>query len=309
MATQEKILVPSSTGKSHVILTPLDWIVPDNFEIVQQPNGQHLLQDNMGRINVSHIFNQAKAMDPSIATRDPVHWLRNQSTKDLRSNYLDLIGFDPVVTIRGGDRGKGENQHTDMHVGNYANINVSANGNVQTYGTYMTDRMLLSYASWVNFHFKVFCDGLILQHGGGLLDSGLTKSTDELTKENARVNGRYFNYQEIIDRAPANSHQENQLPKDVHTYVALLRSGFNLNISTGQYLTWLWKEGLFVKDYLNAAGEAIATYKPKDTYAQNLFAVNLVTTDNAVQELVTVTNVGHLATIEYLKKEFPQLAE
>lgn len=149
--TPAKIILPNNAGKSTVIMTPTDWNVPEGYELIQQPSGQHVLRDSLGRINITHIFNQALATDPTLSGRSPAHWLRQLGTKELRSNYQDLFGFDPVNTVKGGDKGKGENQRIkpdESLFDNYQNINVSTNGNIQTYGTYMSHGMTYHYLMW-----------------------------------------------------------------------------------------------------------------------------------------------------------------
>ena len=314
MTTQEKILVPSSTGKSNVVLEDCEYNIPENYSLVLQPNGYYILQDKMGRVQINHLFNEAKRLHPEVAVRTPTKWLASQTVKDLRSNYKDLIGFDPVSTVNGGNRQE-DSQSAIRHSENsevidpYYYINISTNGNIQTYGTYMTDRMFMSYAAWVSFDFRVFIDNLLIQAAGGILTSGLVLSTDELHKENLAVNSRYANWS--IEDAPTDDRwqQCDDGIKDIQDYVALLRSGFNINIDTGQYLRWLLHEGLVYKSYLSDGADNLAVYLPKDVFLNRFFISRSSVNNGTITRVTAVTNEGHLATIEGLQKSFPQITE
>lgn len=305
--TSAKIILPNNTGKSSVIMTPTDWNVPEGYELIQQPSGQHVLRDSLGRVNITYIFNQAVATDPTLKSRSPYEWLKLLGTKELRSNYQDLFGFDPVNTIKGGKR---IIKPDDTYFGNYHNINVSTNGNVQTYGTYMLDRMFSTYAQWVSFQFKIFIDDLLDKHNFAGTEGWLVSTNDELGKENASVNSRYRDFLRFNKHVPANCHQAHPMDKDVQSYVALLRSGFNINISTTQYLEWLTQRGLFHRSYLEIPSDVFLQYKPNPTFLGTFFTELLaVDTEGESNVMYSITDVCHLRTIQELKETFPLLTE
>lgn len=305
MTTQEKILVPTvNTAKSNIVLDTAGYNMPEGFSAHTWHDGTMTLRDEVGRLNVSWMYQLALAQDPGLGRKTPNEWLRGNSTKELRANYMNMIGFDPVKIVRGGDRGKGENQNGISRFGN--SLNISANGNVQTYGTYMTDRMVASYAAWVSFSFKCYVDDIFHMYGGFHSASGLILPTDELHKENVHINQRYNNWMNEIGYVPDNFKQGCTNLKDIQDYVTLLNTGWNISISVSEYCKWLCSEGLMYAEYAAEGEVHDVEYKVRPNWMPGLFSERtVVDSNNLMRSVVVVTNDGHLATIQRLLVAFP----
>ena len=68
----KKIIVPNAEfSKSDVILDASDIIFPEGYKQYWLNNSQWTLIDSHGRINISHMYNWAKAQDPNIKDKQP----------------------------------------------------------------------------------------------------------------------------------------------------------------------------------------------------------------------------------------------
>ena len=366
----KKIIVPNvESNKSDIILDASDIHFPEGYKQYWLNNSQWTLMDSCGRINISYMYNWAKAQDPKITNKKPVTWLVNKSTKELRANYQNLLGFDPVNTVKGGDRvsksDQSENSHFGQRVGgnhqsqnsdfeNLVNtnlqnpnlgfgqrvsdnsqsansrsenmedsnsqsansrfenlVNISSNGNVQNYGTYMTDRMIMMYSAWVSFDFQCYILDIFAQNANNALSpSGLILSTDELHKENQEVNNRHNSFLENIDSVPVNLRAPDPILKSINEYVTWLRTDYNIDVSLVEFYKWLCYMGVFYKDVLRDGKEEFDLYQPKPQYTHDnppLFRVLVV--DAGGRDIVTtyVREAGHNAMIQDIVKAFPQI--
>lgn len=305
MSYPDKILVPTKNlNDSQIVLDTDGMVFPEGFSVMEMRDGGWTLVDALGRINVTWMYQTALLQDPNLTNKSPAKWLENKDVKELRANYLDLIGFDPVFTVRGGKRGGDyQSQHSEF---DNSFINVSKNGNVQTYGTYMTDRMFISYAQWVSFAFKCYVDDIFLEYSNNALSSGgLILSTDALHHENRQINARHCGLiQSILNCPPRYLHDAESGFYDVQEYIAVLRGQYNVDISKGEYLKWLWEKGFFQQSFLERGNEGAAVYKPKSNFLGELFAVVNAETP---APLVLVLPDGHNALITWILEDFPMI--
>ena len=154
----KKIIVPNAeSNKSEIILDASDIIFPEGYKQYWLNSNQWTLIDSHGRINISYMYNWAKTQDPKITDKKPVTWLVNKSTKELRANYQNLLGFDPVNTVKGGDRvsksDQSENSHFGQRVGGNDQIQNSGSGqrvsdNYQSTNSSFGNRVTNDNQSW-----------------------------------------------------------------------------------------------------------------------------------------------------------------
>ena len=71
MTTQEKILVPSNSGKSNIVLDTTGMVFPEGFSAHQFHDGGWTLIDALGRINISWMYQTALLQDPSLTNKSP----------------------------------------------------------------------------------------------------------------------------------------------------------------------------------------------------------------------------------------------
>ena len=210
------------------------------------------------------------------------------------------------------DNDQTENSRSGNPVSNNGGLtNISSNGNVQNYGTYMTDRMIISYASWVSFEFKRYVDDIFIQTANNALSpSGLIMSTDELHKENQEVNNRHSSFTKNIGRVPVNLRAPESMLKNIIEYVTWLRTDYNLDISLVEFYKFLCYMGVFYRDILRDSKEEFDLYQPKPQYTHDnppLFRA-LVSTFQGKNIVTTyISEEGHNAMIQDIVKAFPQI--
>ena len=313
----KKIIVPNvEFSKSDIILDASDIIFPEGYKQYWLNSNQWTLIDSHGRINISYMFNWAKVQNPNITNKEPHRWLVNKSTKELRANYQNLLGFDPVNTVNGGKRVSDNSQTPNSGFenpvsNNGALTNISANGNVQNYGTYMTKRMLIAYASWVSFEFQCIVLDIFVENYGSEIDgNSLIMPKDELYNEHIEVNMRHTSLLTKRSKIPVNLQAPKELTKNISDYVTWLKTDFNIDISLVEFYKFLCHYGIFYKDALAEGGEEFDLYQPKmeHIYIENPFFVSVPTVVEG-KEIYTIyiLKYGHDMIISDIVKAFPQI--
>jgi hypothetical protein len=167
MHESEVISVPSKTGSSNILLSAEDYTVPKGFFMTKEFNGKYVLTDEKGRMNVNHLYEYARQMHPEMSDRSPASWLRTEEGKALRDIYEDLYAFDPVASVSGGNPDTVETPIPALESDNpFQYINRSADGNVQTYGTYLLQALIYHYCLWAGVNpeehlpHKEICDAI-----------------------------------------------------------------------------------------------------------------------------------------------------
>ena len=190
-------------------------------------------------------------------------------------------------------------------------VNISNNGNVQNYGTYMTKRMLICYASWVSFEFQCYVLDIFVQNSSIEIDgNSLIMSTDELHKENQEVNARHRELLLNISKVSVSLRSPEGLTKRLNEYVTWLREEYNLDISLANLYKWLCHMGIFYKDALADSKEEFDLYQPKYYYTQAypvLFGGIVIEVGGKEIVITFITESGHNAIINDLTKTFPQI--
>ena len=172
----------------------------------------------------------------------------------------------------------------------------------------MTDRMFISYASWVSFDFKSFVDDIFIRNtGGSISESGLILPNDKLHFENNEVNRRHGNLIGNIRTVPTNLKCPDDKSRSIESYVEFLRESYNLDISVEQLLKWYCYMGVFYKDGLCHNWETYDMYKPRDEYRSVLFPVMSLLLNGKEVLYVVVNEDGHNALIRQLTSDFKQI--
>lgn len=301
-----KILVSSLDDQPNAIHDTFP-LVPDGYTAYWTGIDWWTLMDKRGRINVSWARNAVKVGRSDIANKSPATWLRTKSAKDLRSNYQTLLGFDPVKTVNSGPLLKDQGQNSDYGGSIH---HMFSNGKVQTDGTYMTDRMFISYAMWVSFDFLVYIQDIILQHTNFVVnDVSIFLPTDELHRKNATVNLRHTDLIHKASSVDPSLRHDPKIEYDVSSYVSYLRSDFNINISVLEYLKYMRYLGLFYKSCIEYDSETHDVYLPRDEFANfggtKLFQIT--TFKKCPIPVISVHVLAHNATISQIIEHFGQI--
>ena len=262
---------------------------------------------SLGRINVTWIYNAAKKKDPSIGNKEAHRWLVPDGVKKLRSNYQTLLGFDPVNTIKGGQRKNSQTRNNGFE--NTTQV-ISDNGNVQTGGIYLIDRLFITYAAWVSFDFRVYVDDIVLRNSNNIVSAqSLILPTDKLHRENNDINARHSRLIIEASKVPQYLKYPGTCVRDIQGYVEWLRESYNINITVPEFLKWLCYIGVFYKDSLKVK-ENIGVYYPKQEYTTSAYPVFLVgdlTFEGKVIRYTHITPYGHDSLIKMIVDHFGQI--